>query len=99
MIASADLADGMPAATELPALQAAVSAAPDDLKARMSLAKVLFATGQTEASIECAFEVVKQDRNFDDKAPQTFLLQAFEVLGANDPLVQAGRRRLSNMLF
>ncbi len=42
---------------------------------------------------------MKRDRNWEDQKARKELLTLFEALGPADPLVAAGRRKLSNILF
>ena len=64
------------------------------------LDNVYFVSGGSEA-MEAALEVVIRDRNFDDGAGRTALLQLFEVLAGSeqhDDLVREFRRKLSAAL-
>ena len=44
-------------------------------------------------------EVIRRDRNWNEGAARKQLLTLFEALGHADPAVQAGRRKLSSLLF
>ena len=41
---------------------------------------------------------MRRDRKFGDDAGRRSLLQAFEVLGEQDPLVTQNRRRMASLL-
>ena len=80
----------------------AALAASGDLSARLKMAKMLFAKGgdaDQQQAISDALGVLKEDRSHDDEAAQKLLLQFFEVLGPDSPLVARGRRRMASMLF
>ena len=80
-------------------LHAKVQKDPADHQARMDLAAALAARGQSEAAINELLEAIRRDRNWNEGAARKQLLTMFEALGAADPAVQAGRRKLSTLLF
>ena len=79
--------------------QAAVDANPNNLKARQDLAMALFATGQLESSMDQLLESIRIDRDWNDGAARTQLLEFFKTLGPANPNVVAARRKLSTLLF
>ena len=79
--------------------QAAVDADPSNLMARQDLAMALFATGQQESSMEQLLESIRIDRDWNDGAARTQLLEFFKTLGPTNPNVMAARRKLSTLLF
>jgi putative thioredoxin len=81
------------------ALRAKVDADPADHQARMDLAASLAARGESEAAVAELLESIRRDRNWNEAAARKQLLTLFEALGAADPAVQSGRRRLSSILF
>ncbi len=93
------LADQAEAAGDVAALHAKVQKDPNDHQARMDLAAALAARGQSEAAVGELLESVRRDRNWNEGAARKQLLTLFEALGAADPAVQAGRRKLSSLLF
>ena len=76
-------------------LRAAVDADADDHQARYDLALALYAAGQKEDAIEHLVEIVRRDREWNDRSARNQLLQFFEALGPTDPLCVDGRRKLS----
>jgi putative thioredoxin len=80
-------------------LEQAVSANPKDWDARFKLAIALNATGRREEALDQLFEIVRKDRVWNDDAARKQLIEFFEAWGAKDPLTQAGRQRLSSLLF
>ena len=81
------------------ALRAKVAADANDHQARMDLAAALVAQGDSEGAITELLEAIRRDRNWNEAAARKQLLTLFEALGAADPAVQSGRRRLSSILF
>lgn len=84
---------------DLTALLEQSQANPDSHDARFTLAEALFAAGQKEESIEQLLEIIKRDRDWNDKAANAELLKYFEALGPSDPLTIQGRKKLSRILF
>lgn len=80
-------------------LRAAVQANPDDHQARYDLAAALLAAGDQNAAVEALLELFRRDREWNDGAAKTQLFTIFEALKPQDPIVLAGRRRLSSMIF
>jgi putative thioredoxin len=87
------------AAADLSGLIGAVTTDPANHQARYDLALALYGAGQPEAAIDHLVEIVKRDRTWNDQAARKQLLQFFEARGASDPVVVAGRRKLSSVLF
>jgi putative thioredoxin len=93
------LADQAQAAGDVGALQTKAQANPNDHQARLDLAVALAARGQSEAAIAELLESIRRDRAWNEGAARKQLLTLFEALGPADPAVQAGRRKLSSLLF
>jgi len=93
------LRDQAPVDDNLSELKARVEASPSNLQARFDLAAALAAAGSAEAAIDEYLEILRRDRNWNDGAARQQLLTLFEALGAADPVVKSGRRKLSNLLF
>jgi putative thioredoxin len=87
------------AAGDIAPLQAKVQQDPADHQARLDLAAALAARGQSEPAIAELLESIRRDRNWNEAAARKQLLTLFEALGAADPAVQSGRRKLSALLF
>lgn len=94
-----DLATAGPANAELGAFLDRIARNPDDHAARIDLALALFAAGDKDAAIDALIESIKRDRAWEDGRAKTQLLQFFDAMGAGDPAVKSGRRKLSAILF
>lgn len=80
-------------------LRAAVDANPEDHQARYDLAAALLAAGNPQEAVDQLLELFRRDREWNDGAAKTQLFTIFEALKPQDPIVLAGRRRLSSMIF
>ncbi|MFN0115103.1 MAG: thioredoxin [Paracoccaceae bacterium] len=80
-------------------LQARVATDPKDRQARFDLALALHADGQTGEAVDELLELFRRDREWNDGAAKAQLFTIFDALGPNDPVVLAGRRRLSSLIF
>jgi putative thioredoxin len=88
-----------PSANDLQALRAKVQKEPADHQARFELASALAADAQSEPAIDEFLEIIRRDRNWNEGAARQQLLTLFEAIGAADPIVRNGRRKLSTLLF
>ncbi|WP_374646151.1 thioredoxin [Tabrizicola sp.] len=80
-------------------LRAAVEADPNDHQARFDLAAALLAAGNQKEAVDELLELFRRDREWNEGAAKTQLFTIFEALKPQDPIVLAGRRRLSSMIF
>ncbi len=80
-------------------LTAQVEAAPDDHQARFDLAQALYAHGDAAGAVDHLLELFRRDRDWNEGAAKTQLFTIFEALKPNDPVVLAGRRKLSSIIF
>jgi len=80
-------------------LRAAVNANPDDHQARFDLAAALLAAGNAKEAVDELLDIFRRDHEWNDGAAKTQLFTIFEALKPQDPIVLAGRRRLSSMIF
>ncbi|WP_149587478.1 thioredoxin [Tabrizicola flagellatus] len=80
-------------------LRAAVEADPNNHQARYDLAAALLAAGNPKEAVDQLLELFRRDREWNDGAAKTQLLTIFEALKPQDPIVLAGRRKLSSMIF
>jgi putative thioredoxin len=80
-------------------LRQAVSANPDDHKARYDLALAYFAAGERESAVDELLELFRRNRSWNDDAARKQLVKMFEAFGPTDPLTQSARRRLSSLMF
>ena len=84
---------------ELSQLKAAAEADPADMDAGLAYAEAAFAAGERDAAADQLLTMVEADREWNDGAARSKLLQIFEAVGLEDPWVVATRRRLSKILF
>lgn len=80
-------------------LRALVTAEPENYQAYLDLATALHSGGDVAGAIDVLLDLFGKDREWNDGAAKTQLFTVFDALPANDPLVLAGRRRLSSMIF
>ena len=80
-------------------LAAKVEANPDDLDARLELAKALAAHGRNGEAIEHLLYSVEKNRAHNDEAARHFLLTVFQAEGNESEITVDGRRRLSSILY
>jgi putative thioredoxin len=80
-------------------LAQAVEANPDDLDARLALAKALAGAGHNGAAVDHLLYSVAKNRAHKDEAARKFLLTIFEAEGVESDISIDGRRRLSSILF
>lgn len=84
---------------EVRALKAAVDADPGNFQARFDLANALMAAGDRDGAADALLAIVAADREWEDGAARSRLLEIFSMIGLEDPWVAATRRRLSAILF
>lgn len=80
-------------------LRAAVAKDPTDRQALFDLALALHANGKVEEAVSTLLDLFKLDREWNNGAARTQLFTVFDALKPQDPIVLAGRRRLSSMIF
>ncbi len=97
--AALELAQDAPDEGELAALRAAAAERPADMDAQFAFATAAFAAGDREAAADTLLRMVAADREWNEDAAKTKLLQIFEAIGLEDAWVAATRRRLSTVLF
>ncbi len=88
-----------PEADEAAELLAKVEQNPDDLDARLELAKALAGSGRNADAVDHLIYSVGKNRMHDDEAARKFLLTIFEAEGTESEVSIDGRRRLSSILF
>ncbi|WP_209349532.1 tetratricopeptide repeat protein [Pontixanthobacter sp. CEM42] len=84
---------------ELAALRTTAQDKPEDMDAQLAFAEAAFAANQRDEAADTLLAMVKADREWNDAAARTKLLQIFEAVGLEDEWVSATRRRLSKILF
>ena len=96
--AALDVATAAPAG-ETAELEQRLAADPDDHQARYDLAGALMARGDREGAADALLEIIRRDREWNEGAARTRLLQLLESVGLEDAWGRAQRRRLSALLF
>lgn len=80
------------------ALRERLARNPDDMEARLRLAKHLVAAGRYAEGMDELLAMIRRDRRWNDEAARKTLLSVFELLG-DDPLVAEYRRKLASVLY
>jgi putative thioredoxin len=80
-------------------LLAAVNAKPDDLDARLELAKAYAGSGRNADAVEHLLYSIAKNRAYNNEAARMFLLTIFEAEGTESEISINGRRALSSILF
>ena len=97
--AQLELARQAAKAGPLDELRAAVAKDPADRQAIFDLATALHAAGDVEGAVSTLLDLFKLDREWNNGAAKAQLFTIFDALKPQDPIVLAGRRRLSSMIF
>jgi len=97
--AALELAQDAPEEGELAALRSAAAERPADMDAQFAFASAAFAGGDRDAAADTLLAMVAADREWNEGAARTKLLQIFEAVGLEDPWVATARRKLSTILF
>ena len=71
---------------------------PNDLDAMFKLSNVHIASGNYETAIEMLLAIMQKDRSFNDDAGRKGLIDIFDLLGNQNPLVQKYRRKMFTLL-
>ena len=99
-VAAVELAEKTAGAADgIDAARTAVDANPQDLQARQELALALFAIGEEANAMAQLLESIRIDRDWNETAARTQLLEFFKTLGPANQNVIRARRQLSTMLF
>lgn len=80
-------------------LRSAAAAAPDDIDAQLAVADLDVAGGHLEDAFGRLLEAFPSLDQAAKNTVRTRLLEYFEIAGAEDPRVIAGRRRLTGLLY
>ncbi len=86
-------------AVDVSAEQERLKANPDDHEARFQIAQARLSAGDRDGAADALLEIISRDREWNDGAARTRLLQLLEAAGLEDPWARAQRRRLSALLF
>ena len=84
---------------ELLGLREAIAANPDDHAAHFDLANALMAASDRDGAADALLAIIETDRDWNDGAARTRLLEIFGMIGLEDQWVAATRRKLSAVLF
>lgn len=81
------------------AVLAAAQAAPQDVEAQCSAADVLLASGRAQDAVALLLDAVRAGSGADRDRARLLLIEYFEVLGPDHPVVPKARQRLAALLF
>jgi len=97
--AQIELADMTEDAGEVSDLKSKLAANPDDHQTRFDLAMAELANDDPASAVDTLLDLFGRDREWNDMSAKTQLFKIFDALGAQDPVTQVGRRKLSSMIF
>jgi putative thioredoxin len=97
--AQIDLARAAASAGPEDDLRAQLKSDPENRQAYVDLALALHGSGKSEEAIATLLDLFKLDRDWNDGAARAQLFKIFDALPPQDPIVLAGRRRLSSIIF
>lgn len=97
--AQIELARQAAKAGPLDELRAMLAKDPGNRQAMFDLATAMHAAGDVEGAVTMLLDLFKLDREWNDGAAKTQLMTVFDALKPQDPIVLAGRRRLSSLIF
>ena len=86
-------------AADVSAEETRLAANPDDHEARFAIAQSRMAAGDRDSAADALLEIIARDKDWNEGAARTRLLQILEAAGLEDPWARAQRRRLSALLF
>ena len=86
-------------ASDISAEEARLASDPDDHEARFAIAQARMSSGDRDGAADALLEIIGRDRDWNDGAARTKLLQMLEAAGLEDPWARGQRRRLSALLF
>jgi len=85
-------------APDTAALDARIASNPDDLAARLAVAKALVMQQRYEPAMEQLLEIIRRDRKWNGEAGRKTMLSVFDLLGGQGELVSRYRRQLAAAL-
>ncbi|RIX32768.1 tetratricopeptide repeat protein [Sphingomonas edaphi] len=84
---------------DVSAEEARLASNPDDHEARFAIAQAKLSAGDRDGAADALLEIIGRDREWNEGAARSRLLQMLEAVGFEDPWGRAIRRRLSALLF
>ena len=91
--------DTADASAALGDIDAQLAAEPDNLQLYQDLAMACFASGERVRAMDLLLQSIAKDRDWNDAAAKTQLLEFFAAIGHGDADVIKARRKLSSTLF
>ena len=76
-----------------------IEADPSDLESRFKLAQLQWEKKKVEQAIESCMQLLKIDRNWNDKAAYQLIIEIFNKVGASNEVVVKARKNLAKILF
>jgi putative thioredoxin len=84
---------------DVEALKNKIKENPKDLQSRYELGLYYQKRGQYQNAIDENLNIIKIDKEWNDRAAKAMLIKIFDSLGPEHPTTLAGRRRLNNIWF
>lgn len=84
---------------DVQAIKHRLSTDPDDIDARHALAVHRLLNGDYDAALEDLLTIMRKHRKYKDDLARKSLVQAFELIGNDDPRVAQTRREMACLLF
>ena len=80
-------------------LRASMDADPSNLTNYFSLAELMIEKNRAEEAIPLLLDILKIDRNWEEKKAMEKLMEVFKKLGSTNDAVKQGRKKLANIMF
>jgi len=84
---------------EITQLKNKIASSPNDLSARYQLAEVYKQNELMEESLNELLEIIKLDKNWEDKKANKYMLAIFKEIGNSSPLTQKYRKLMQRLLY
>src|SRR5262245_52537402 len=98
-LARLELAEDAPQGASAAVLEARIKSNPDDLEARLALAKASARNHDYERALEELLEMLRRERTFGGDIARKTMLALFALLGNEHPLVRRYRKELAALLY
>lgn len=76
-----------------------MDADPSNLTNYFSLAELMIEKNRAEEAIPLLLDILKIDRNWEEKKAMEKLMEVFKKLGSTNDAVKQGRKKLANIMF